>query len=54
MKVLSDKQQQLMMKIQENRKAQQETRKRREELIHELKGGRSLTPEKEEQNTVSD
>ncbi|XP_029683966.1 trichoplein keratin filament-binding protein-like [Takifugu rubripes] len=35
-KVLSHKQQQLMMKIQENRKAQQESRKRREELIHEL------------------
>ncbi|XP_056894400.1 trichoplein keratin filament-binding protein-like [Takifugu flavidus] len=40
-KVLSDKQQQLMMKIQENRKAQQESRKRREELIHELNRERS-------------
>ncbi|XP_029684169.1 trichoplein keratin filament-binding protein-like [Takifugu rubripes] len=40
-KVLSDKQQKLMMKIQENRKAQQESRKRREELIHELNRERS-------------
>lgn len=36
MKVLSDKQQQLMMKVQKNQEVQQELRKKQEELLHEL------------------
>lgn len=35
-KVLSERQQQLMMKMQKNREAQEESQKRREELIKEM------------------
>lgn len=42
-KVLAERQQQLAMKIQKNREAQEESRRRREELIKELETQRSLS-----------